>query len=62
MFQTLGTTIPNPDESRFLITLDDEFRCPVELAYKIVYLVGAGVFPAFKLSYLEFSGSSLANQ
>ena len=63
MFLTIGATTTNPEVSRFLITLDDQFRCVVELARKFGYLIGARVLPAFKFScFLEFSGSSLAKQ
>ena len=51
MFRTIDvTTLANPEVSRFLIILDHKFRCPVELASKFGYLVGAGVLPAFKFS------------
>lgn len=51
MLRTAGVTTTNTNVNRFLVTLDDEFCCLIELARKFSYLVGGGVLPAFKLPY-----------
>jgi hypothetical protein len=57
VLRIIGATTTNPEGSRFLIGLDDEFRCLVELARKLGYLIGARVLPAFKFFYyLSFRG------
>ena len=47
----MGATIANLEVSWFLITLDEEFRCLVELACKISDFVCAGVLPASPCSH-----------
>ena len=38
---------------RFLVTLDDKFRCLVKFACESNNIIGGGVFPARKFSWFE---------
>ena len=46
-------TISDLEINRFLVTLDDKFRCLVKLACESNNVIGAGVFPARKFSWFE---------
>lgn len=59
MFRTIDESTANLEVKRFLITLDDKFRCLIEFACDSSHVVGAQMLPT--IEFLYFRHSSLEN-